>query len=81
MNAKDAETNAASALGRGLDSLMTSSETTRTPAMAERPEACPASYSVALVGGLVAGGAAGAVAVAAFVLLGMKAVLSMERRR
>ena len=38
MNAKDAETNAASALGRGLDSLMTSSETTRTPAMAERPQ-------------------------------------------
>ena len=49
--------------------------------MAERPEACPASHSVALVGGLVAGGAAGAVAIAAFVLLGVKAVLSMERRR
>ena len=49
--------------------------------MAERPEARPASHSVALVGGLVAGGAAGAVAIAAFVLLGVKAVLSMERRR
>ena len=53
----------------------------RTPATPERPEARPASRSVALVGGLVAGGAAGAAAVAAFVLLGVKAVLSMERRR
>lgn len=33
-----------------------------------------------LVGGLIAGGAAGAVAIAAFSLLGVKAVLSMSRR-
>ena len=81
MNAKDAETNAASALGRGLDSLMTSDEAKRSPATPECPEARLTSRSVALVGGRVAGGAAGAVAVAAFVLLGVKAVLSMERRR
>ena len=34
-----------------------------------------------LVGGLIAGGAAGAVAVAAFTLLGVRAVLAMGRRR
>ncbi|WP_281655596.1 hypothetical protein [Eggerthella sinensis] len=34
-----------------------------------------------LVGGLIASGAAGAVAVAAFTLLGVRAVLSMSRRR
>lgn len=37
--------------------------------------------SAGLVGGLIAGGAAGAVAVAAFTLLGVRAVLAMGRRR
>ena len=58
---------------------------------AARPETEPASPSApvgeqslgkhaGLVGGLIAGGAAGAVAIAAFSLLGVKAVLSMSRR-
>ncbi len=81
MNAKDTETNAAGALGRGLDSLMTSDKAKRAPSAPERTEARCSCSSTAMVGGLIAGGAAGTVAVAAFVLLGVKAVLSMERRR
>ncbi|OUO89393.1 hypothetical protein B5F40_10920 [Gordonibacter sp. An230] len=45
---------------------------TRTP---ERP------YRLAAAVGLMAGGAAGAVAVAAFTLLGVRAVIGMERSR
>ena len=40
----------------------------------------PPESGIAVVSGLIAGGAAGAVAIAAFALLGVKAVLSMQRR-
>ena len=90
MNAKESESNQTGALGRGLESLMARGE-------AKAPEAAggagaeggrsggasdgerPCDLAAAV--GLVAGGAAGAVAVAAFTLLGVRAVLSMERGR
>lgn len=40
----------------------------------------PPASGIAVVSGLIAGGAAGAVAIAAFALLGVRAVLSMQRR-
>lgn len=40
----------------------------------------PQASGIAVVSGLIAGGAAGAVAIAAFALLGVRAVLSMQRR-
>ena len=40
----------------------------------------PPESGIAVVSGLIAGGAAGAVAIAAFALLGVKAVRSMQRR-
>ncbi len=40
----------------------------------------PPESGIAVVSGLIAGGAAGAVAIAAFALLGVRAVLSMQRR-
>lgn len=40
----------------------------------------PPASGIAAVSGLIAGGAAGAVAIAAFALLGVRAVLSMQRR-
>lgn len=52
----------------------------RTPGDAKTPEHAHGK-SAGLVGGLIAGGAAGAVAVAAFTLLGVRAVLAMGRRR
>ena len=96
MNAKEGSARPA-ALGRGLATLMGNEEERNAPSAAETPEAPhrPASpdarrcqdpdhahgKSAGLVGGLIAGGAAGAVAVAAFTLLGVRAVLAMGRRR
>ena len=91
MNAKESESNQTGALGRGLESLMARGEAKAPEAAGgagaeggrsggsasegERP--CDLAAAV----GLVVGGAAGAVAVAAFTLLGVRAVLSMERGR
>lgn len=95
MNAKEGSTRPG-ALGRGLDTLMGNEEdrdATSAPEAQEAPErqeapealrcqdrAHPHGQGACLVGGLIASGAAGAVAVAAFTLLGVKAVLSMGRR-
>lgn len=89
MNAKEGSTRPG-ALGRGLDTLMGNEEdrdATSAPEAQEAPEALrcqdrahPHGQGACLVGGLIASGAAGAVAVAAFTLLGVKAVLSMGRR-
>lgn len=83
MNAKENDTNQAGALGRGLDSLMDANEAKQEGSRDERP-AEPERHMAAgtlAVSGLIAGGAAGAVAIAAFVLLGVKAVLGMECSR
>ena len=96
MNAKEGSARPA-ALGRGLDTLMGNEEERDAPSAAETPEgphrpATPDARrcqdpehahgkSAGLVGGLIAGGAARAVAVAAFTLLGVRAVLAMGRRR
>lgn len=55
------------------------------PSEASEPRRCrggerPHGQGACLVGGLIASGAAGAVVVATFTLLGVKAVLSMGRR-
>lgn len=50
------------------------------PCKEDRQGTCPPESGIAVVSGLIAGGAAGAVAIAAFALLGVKAVLSMQRR-
>lgn len=54
-------------------------EAAHQDAEGDRPSQPPES-GIAVVSGLIAGGAAGAVAIAAFALLGVKAVLSMQRR-
>lgn len=90
MNAKESESNQTGALGRGLESLMARGEAKvpeaaggagaeggRSGGASEGERPCDLAAAV----GLVAGGAAGAVAVAAFTLLGVRAVLSMERGR
>lgn len=90
MNAKESESNQTGALGRGLESLMArgeakvpevaggaSTEGGRSGGASEGERPCDLAAAV----GLVVGGAAGAVAVAAFTLLGVRAVLSMERGR
>lgn len=81
MNAKETETNQTGALGRGLDSLMTSDEAKHTATTPDQLTGQPLGRDIAAVSGLIAGGAAGAIAVATFVLLGVKAVLGMERSR
>lgn len=81
MNAKETETSQTGALGRGLDSLMTSDETKHASATHDQPADRPLGRDIAAVSGLIAGGAAGTIAVATFVLLGVKAVLGMERSR
>ena len=50
------------------------------PCKEDRQGTRPPESGIAVVSGLIAGGAAGAVAIAAFALLGVKAVLSMQRR-
>ena len=90
MNAKESESNQTGALGRGLESLMARGEAKvpeaargagaeggRSGGASEGERPCDLAAAV----GLVVGGAAGAVAVAAFTLLGVRAVLSMERGR
>lgn len=90
MNAKESESNQTGALGRGLESLMARGEAKapeaaggagaeggRSGGASEGERPCDLAAAV----GLVAGGAAGAVAVAAFTLLGVRAVLGMERGR
>lgn len=67
------------------------SEAPESPGMPDAPDASGArpcrgrghrhGHGACLVGGLIASGAAGAVAVAAFTLLGVRAVLAMGRRR
>ena len=90
MNAKESELNQTGALGRGLESLMARGEAKAPEAAggagAEGGRSGGASegerpFDLAAAVGLVAGGAAGAVAVAAFTLLGVRAVLGMERGR
>lgn len=63
-------------------------ETHEMPDEPETPDARPCreqghrhGHGACLVGGLIASGAAGAVAIAAFTLLGVRAVLAMGRRR
>ena len=85
MNAKEGSARPA-ALGRGLDTLMGNEEERDAPSAAPDARRCQDpdhahGKSAGLVGGLIAGGAAGAVAVAAFTLLGVRAVLAMGRRR
>ena len=90
MNAKESESNQTGALERGLESLMARGEAKapeaaggagaeggRSGGASEGERPCDLAAAV----GLVAGGAAGAVAVAAFTLLGVRAVLGMERGR
>ena len=90
MNAKESESNQTGALGRGLESLMARGEAKapeaaggagaeggRSGGASEGERPCDLAAAV----GLVVGGAAGAVAVAAFTLLGVRAVLGMERGR
>lgn len=89
MNAKEGSTRPG-ALGRGLETLMGNegegaADAPEAPAASANVEARPGKehsprQSACLVGGLIASGAAGAVAIAAFSLLGVKAVLSMTRR-
>lgn len=50
------------------------------PCKESRQGARPPESGIAVASGLIAGGAAGAVAIAAFALLGVRAVLSMQRR-
>lgn len=50
------------------------------PRKEDQQGARPPESGIAVVSGLIAGGAAGAVAIAAFALLGVRAVLSMQRR-
>ena len=94
MNAKEGSARPA-ALGRGLDTLMGNEEERDAPSAAETPDGPEGPHRPATPdarrcqdpehahgksAGLV-GGAAGAVAVAAFALLGVRAVLAMGRRR
>ena len=95
MNAKEGSARPA-ALGRGLDTLMGNEEERDAPSAAETPDGPEGPHRPATPdarrcqdpehahgksAGLIAGGAAGAVAVAAFTLLGVRAVLAMGRRR
>lgn len=79
MNAKEGSARPA-ALGRGLDTLMGNEEERDAPSAAGTSEARPCGHGACLVGGLIASGAAGALAVAAFTLLGVRAVLAMGHR-
>ncbi|WP_101722447.1 hypothetical protein [Eggerthella timonensis] len=78
MNAKEGSARPA-ALGRGLDTLMGNEEERDAPSAAGISEERPCGHGACLVGGLIASGAAGALAVAAFTLLGVRAVLAMGR--
>lgn len=90
MNAKESGSARPGALGRGLETLMGDEGERATVPEARQPQPEPTGPQApdqgrslgahaGLVGGLIASGAAGALVVATFSLLGVKAVLAMAR--